>query len=167
MIGTQTPALMQPSKTTVKTNSQSLSEAVSMRSNGEVEGPRRSARRRRGRTISQRPRRQTRSASRTPPTIVRCRHSASQERVHGISLDYSQFFVGIKQQPKLHYKLEPPPSRSGFVESYDARPSLRRVFGRCHRSLLCADVGGGVSVPFRVVVLHAGNRLSKWHSDGK
>jgi hypothetical protein len=41
-------------------------------SNGEVEGPHRSAGpRRRGRTISQRPRRQTKSASRTPPTIVR------------------------------------------------------------------------------------------------
>jgi hypothetical protein len=41
-------------------------------SNGEVEGPHRSARSwRRGRTISQRPRRQPRSVSRTPPTIVR------------------------------------------------------------------------------------------------
>jgi len=41
-------------------------------SNGE-EGPRRGAPWRRGRTISQRPSRQARSASRTPPTIVRCR----------------------------------------------------------------------------------------------
>jgi len=40
-------------------------------SNGEVEGPGTHARWRRGRTISQRPRRQARSASRTPPTIVR------------------------------------------------------------------------------------------------
>jgi hypothetical protein len=39
-------------------------------SNGEVEGPPRSAPERRGRTISQRPRRQAASASRTPPTIV-------------------------------------------------------------------------------------------------
>jgi hypothetical protein len=42
-----------------------------MRSNGEVEGLPTSAPWRRGRTISQRPRRQRRSASRTPPTIVR------------------------------------------------------------------------------------------------
>src|SRR5256885_16173601 len=40
-------------------------------SNGEVEGPPRSARWRQGRTISQRPRRQAASASRPPPTIVR------------------------------------------------------------------------------------------------
>jgi hypothetical protein len=40
-------------------------------SNGEVEGPHRSAPWRRGRTISQRPRRQAANASRTPPTIVR------------------------------------------------------------------------------------------------
>ncbi len=39
--------------------------------NGEVEGPPRSAPWRRGRTISQRPRRQAAGASRTPPTIVR------------------------------------------------------------------------------------------------
>ena len=40
--------------------------------NGEVEGPHRSPSPwRRGRTISQRPRRQPRSPSRTPPTIVR------------------------------------------------------------------------------------------------
>jgi|HubBroStandDraft_4_1064222.scaffolds.fasta_scaffold39358_1 hypothetical protein len=45
-----------------------------MRSNGEVEGPHRSAPGRRGRTISQRPRRQTDCASRTPPKIVRDRH---------------------------------------------------------------------------------------------
>jgi hypothetical protein len=44
-------------------------------SNGEVEGPHRSAQWRRGRTISQRPRRQPRSASRTPPTIVRRHHT--------------------------------------------------------------------------------------------
>jgi hypothetical protein len=48
-----------------------------MPSNGEVEGPHRSAPRRRGRTISQRPRRQAASASRTPPTIVR-RHGSRQ-----------------------------------------------------------------------------------------
>ncbi len=43
--------------------------------NGEVEGPHRSAGpRRRGRTISQRPRRHPKSASRTPPTIVRRPH---------------------------------------------------------------------------------------------
>jgi len=42
-------------------------------SNGEVEGPGTRGRERRGRTISQRPRRQTASASRTPPTIVRAR----------------------------------------------------------------------------------------------
>jgi hypothetical protein len=40
-------------------------------SNGEVEGPGTHARWRRGRTISQRPRRQTAHASRPPPTIVR------------------------------------------------------------------------------------------------
>ena len=51
-------------------------------SNGEAEGPRRSPSYwRRGRTISQRPRRQHRSPSRTPPAIVRrrrppMRHSA-------------------------------------------------------------------------------------------
>jgi hypothetical protein len=44
---------------------------VVMAANGEVEGPRRSARWRRGRTLSQRPRRQATSASRTSPTIVR------------------------------------------------------------------------------------------------
>jgi hypothetical protein len=48
-------------------------------SNGEVEGPHRSAPRRRGRTISQRPRRQSASASRVPPTIVR-RHVATKAR---------------------------------------------------------------------------------------
>ena len=43
-------------------------------SNGELERPHRSASPwRRGRTLSQRPRRQTRSASRPPPTIVRSR----------------------------------------------------------------------------------------------
>src|SRR6059058_5699619 len=42
-------------------------------SNGEVEGPRRSAPWRRGRTISQRPRRQAAGASQPPPTIVRGR----------------------------------------------------------------------------------------------
>ena len=46
-------------------------------SNGEVEGPARGAPARRGRTIPQRPRRQTDHASRTPPTIVR-QHAASQ-----------------------------------------------------------------------------------------
>jgi len=45
-----------------------------MGSNGEAEGPHRSPSPwRRERTISQRPRRQHRSASRTPPAIVRCR----------------------------------------------------------------------------------------------
>src|SRR5580658_10763351 len=39
--------------------------------NGEVEGPSRSARWRRGRTISQRPRRLPTGASRPPPPIVR------------------------------------------------------------------------------------------------
>src|SRR6185437_14279978 len=39
--------------------------------NGEVEEPRDHGRERRGRTISQRPRRRAASASRTPPTIVR------------------------------------------------------------------------------------------------
>jgi hypothetical protein len=43
-------------------------------SNGEVEGPDDHGRGRRGRTISQRPRRQTASASRTPPTMVRRPH---------------------------------------------------------------------------------------------
>src|ERR1700719_4454447 len=72
MIGTQTPALMQPSKTTVKTNSQSLSEAVSMRSNGEVEGPDdRVGQATRAHTVFQRPRRTTTYASRPPRTIVR------------------------------------------------------------------------------------------------
>jgi hypothetical protein len=53
-----------------------------MRSNGEVEGPHRSAGPwRRGRTISERPRRQTRSASRTPPTIVRRHASTASPRV--------------------------------------------------------------------------------------
>jgi len=46
-----------------------------VQSNGEVEGPPRSAGRwRRGRTISKRPRRQPQGVSRTPPTIVRRRH---------------------------------------------------------------------------------------------
>ena len=44
---------------------------VRQSSNGEVEGPGTHARWRQGRTISQRPRRQPRSASRPPPTIVR------------------------------------------------------------------------------------------------
>jgi hypothetical protein len=51
--------------------------ACHMPSNGEVEGPHRSAGWRRGRTISQRPRRPTTSASRTPPTIVRRRQATS------------------------------------------------------------------------------------------
>src|SRR6184192_1273329 len=50
-----------------------LGTVPSRTSNGEVEGPHRSAPWRRGRTISQRPRRQTASASRPPPTIVRGR----------------------------------------------------------------------------------------------
>src|SRR5262249_47703213 len=48
-------------------------------SNGEVEGPHDDAPRRRGRTISQRPRRQPRSASRPPPTIVRGHRRASNK----------------------------------------------------------------------------------------
>jgi hypothetical protein len=44
-----------------------------MAPNGEVEGPGTHGRERRGRTISQRPRRQTDHASRPSPTIVRCR----------------------------------------------------------------------------------------------
>ena len=53
-------------------------ESNTVPSNGEVEGPHRSAGpQRRGRTISQRPRRQTRSASRTPPAIVRRRQHQS------------------------------------------------------------------------------------------
>ena len=50
--------------------------SVSLSSNGEVEGPHGHARWRRGRTISQRPRRQASSASRPPPTIVRSHASA-------------------------------------------------------------------------------------------
>jgi len=51
-------------------------------SNGEAEGPRRSASHwRRGRTISSRPRRQPRSASRTPPAIVRRHASTSGPKV--------------------------------------------------------------------------------------
>jgi hypothetical protein len=57
-------------------------------SNGEVEGPHRSAGPwRRGRTISQRPRRQARSTSRTPPTIVRSHDAVS----HGSSKDTPQW----------------------------------------------------------------------------
>src|ERR1700730_5304110 len=48
-----------------------LAHALRVRSNGEVEGPHRSVRRRRARTISRRPRRTTTGASRPPPTIVR------------------------------------------------------------------------------------------------
>src|SRR6266699_3702615 len=44
-----------------------------MSANGEVEGPDDHAPERRGRTISQRPRRQTDHASRPPPTFVRRR----------------------------------------------------------------------------------------------
>ena len=48
------------------------SQEVQVPANGEAEGPRRSPSHwRRGRTISSRPRRQHRSASRTPPAIVR------------------------------------------------------------------------------------------------
>jgi hypothetical protein len=50
-----------------------LNTTDAMTSNGEVEGPHRSAGPwRGGRTISRRPRRQTAHASRPPPTIVRC-----------------------------------------------------------------------------------------------
>jgi len=55
--------------------------ALAGQSNGEVEGPHRSAGPwRRGRTISQRPRRQARNASRTPPTIVRSHDPSPHDR---------------------------------------------------------------------------------------
>ena len=56
--------------------------------NGEVEGPRRSAHRAtRAHTVFQRPRRETRSRSRTPPTIVR--HLAAAIGCRRISPSYA------------------------------------------------------------------------------
>src|ERR1700728_448241 len=67
--------------------------------NGEVERPSRSARWRRGRTISQRPRRQAANASRTPPTIVRGRHAHAPAQ----SLKYPRDHCDQKEPPQCPY----------------------------------------------------------------
>jgi hypothetical protein len=64
-------------------------------SNGEVEGPHRSARWRRGRTISQRPRRQPTSASRSPPTIVRAHAQTLADPIPEITEHLREVF-GLK-----------------------------------------------------------------------
>jgi hypothetical protein len=82
---------------------------VVMAANGEVEGPHRSACWRRGRTISPRPRRQPRSASQTPPTIVRP-HNRRASRIERLRPRCPR--VPARTAPKMvHEELWRSPSR--------------------------------------------------------